>query len=121
VSKRQAPRLSGQIVDEATTWFGEFIEGELSQSAREEFIRGLRTSRTRALLLQSLALEDAGTQKSKLDVEELIALARRPRQFIASGSAPYSQSGRAALRRICGFHPPMPAKPAVAALPSQLL
>jgi len=122
VSKRKAPKLSGQILDEATTWFVEFGEGELSQSAREEFIRWLRTSpeHVRAYLQVTAHWEDASALKGSQTrtVEELIALARAEGNVIALGSAPQPQLGRAAFAEIA-VSSADPSKAAVAALPSQ--
>ncbi len=122
MSKRKAPTLSGQILDEATTWFVEFSEGELSQSAREEFIRWLRTSpeHVRAYLQIAAHWEDASALKESqtLTIEELIALARAEGNVIALGSAPRPQLGRTAFAEIA-VSSADPSKPAVAALPSQ--
>jgi transmembrane sensor len=122
VSKRKAPKLSGQILDEATTWFVEFGEGEQNQSAREEFIRWLRTSpeHVRAYLQITAHWEDARALKESQTrtIEELIALARAEGNVIALGSAPRPHLGRAAFAEI-GVSSAGPSKPAVAALPSQ--
>jgi len=118
----KAPKLSGQILDEATTWFVEFGEAELSQSAREEFIRWLRTSpeHVRAYLQISAHWEDASALKESQTptIEELIALARAEGNVIALASAPHPQFGRAAFAEIAVSSADA-SKPAVAALPSQ--
>jgi len=113
----KAPKLSGQMLDEATTWFVEFSEGELSQSAREEFIRWLRTSpeHVRAYLQITAHWEDASALKESQTrtIEELIALARAEGNVIALGSAPHPQLGRAAFAEIA-VSSADPSKPAVA-------
>ena len=82
MSKHKAAPLSGEILDEATTWFVEFLEGEVSKAAREDFIAWLRTSpeHIRAYLQVTAHWEEAQTlSKASLpSVDELVALAREP-------------------------------------------
>jgi len=73
-------RLSNQILDEATSWFVEFSEGELSHLQRQQFIAWLRTSpeHVRAYLQISAHWEEARTlRRSATDeIDALVALAR---------------------------------------------
>jgi len=107
VSKRKAPKLSGQILDEATTWFVEFGEGELSQSAREEFIRWLRTSpeHVRAYLQITAHWEDARALKESQTrtIEELIGLGARRGQCHCPRFRSAAAIRSRCFRRNCGF------------------
>jgi transmembrane sensor len=82
VSPNKSPPLSGQILDEATTWFVEFSEGELSLAAREAFIEWLKVSpeHIRAYLQITAHWEEARTlsKASVPAIDELVALARAP-------------------------------------------
>lgn len=82
MSKQKTPMLSGQIVEEATTWFVEFNEGEVAQLDREAFIDWLKTSpeHVRAYLQVSAHWEDAQSlSKTSLpSIDELVALSREP-------------------------------------------
>jgi transmembrane sensor len=82
MSKHKTPPLAGEILDEATTWFVEFNEGEVGYAAREEFIQWLKTSpeHVRAYLQVTAHWEDARTLAIAAvpSVDELVALAREP-------------------------------------------
>lgn len=75
-----ASRLSNQILDEATSWFVEFNDGNLSILQRRDFIAWLRASpeHVRAYLQITAHWEEARClAKNPTDgVDELIALAR---------------------------------------------
>jgi transmembrane sensor len=95
MSKHKTPPLSEKILDEATTWFVEFNEGELAKAAREDFIQWLKTSpeHVRAYLQITAHWEEARTlSKATLpSVEELVALARTPKNakvILIAGSRP---------------------------------
>jgi transmembrane sensor len=83
VSKQKTPTLSGQIVEQATTWFVEFNEGEVGQPDREAFIEWLKTSpeHIRAYLQVTAHWEEAGAlPKAAIpSIDDLIALAREPK------------------------------------------
>jgi len=80
MNRRTAPKLSAQIIQEATTWFVEFNEGDVSLPAREEFIAWMRRSpeHVRAYLQVSAHWEDAQALEKgrRHSVDELIALGR---------------------------------------------
>lgn len=80
MSKHKAPSLSDEILDEATTWFVEFLEGEVEQVAREAFIAWLKISpeHIRAYLQVTAHWEEAQTlsKASLASIDELVALAR---------------------------------------------
>ena len=80
MSRGMAPKLSAQIIREATTWFVEFNEGDVSLSAREEFIAWMRRSpeHVRAYLQVSAHWEDARALEKgrRHSVDDLIALGR---------------------------------------------
>jgi transmembrane sensor len=82
VSKHKTPPLSGQILDEATTWFVEFNEGEVGLAARAAFIEWLKVSpeHIRAYLQVTAHWEEARTlsKASVPTIDELVALARAP-------------------------------------------
>jgi len=82
MSKHKAPPLPGEVLDNATTWFVEFLEGDVEQAAREAFITWLRTSpeHIRAYLLVTAHWEDAGALANGTvpSIDELVALAREP-------------------------------------------
>jgi ferric-dicitrate binding protein FerR (iron transport regulator) len=82
MSKHKALPLSDEILDDATTWFVEFLEGEVGHAAREAFIAWLRTSpeHIRAYLQVTAHWEEAQTlSKASLpSIDELVALAREP-------------------------------------------
>lgn len=82
MSKHKTPPLSGQILDEATTWFVEFNEGEVGRVAREAFIEWLKVSpeHIRAYLQVTAHWEEARTlsKTSVPSIDELVALARAP-------------------------------------------
>jgi len=73
-------RLSDQILEEATTWFVEFSEGDVDLRQRQHFIGWLRTSpeHIRAYLQIATHWDEARSlgRTSSLTVDELIALAR---------------------------------------------
>lgn len=90
MSKPKVPRLSNQILDEASTWFVEFSAGDLDQTGREEFIRWLRTSpeHVRAYLQISAHWDESGVLEASAprDVDELIAMARNDTNVVPLGS-----------------------------------
>ena len=73
-------RIPDEILDEATTWFVEFSENDVSQAQRQQFIAWLRTSpeHIRAYLQITAHWEDARALESsrRQSIDELIALAR---------------------------------------------
>lgn len=80
MSERKAQRLSAEIVQEATTWFVEFNDGEVDQPDREAFVSWLRRSpeHIRAYLQVTAHWEDAGarTTASVPSIDELVEIAR---------------------------------------------
>ena len=78
--KLSAPKLSAQIVEEASSWFIGFNDGEVDAAGREDFNAWLRRSpeHVRAYLQMSAFWEDAGALKKRpgLDIDGLIARAR---------------------------------------------
>jgi transmembrane sensor len=74
--------LSGQIVEEATTWFVEFNEGEVAQPDRKAFIEWLKTSpeHIRAYLQVTAHWEEARalSKVSAPSIDDLVTLAREP-------------------------------------------
>jgi transmembrane sensor len=82
VGYHKTPALSGQILQEATTWFVEFNEGDLGLTDREAFIEWLKTSpeHIRAYLQVAAHWEEARTlsKTSAPPIDELVALAREP-------------------------------------------
>ena len=80
-------RIPNEILDEATTWFVEFSEGEVSPPARQQFIAWLRTSpeHIRAYLQITAHWEDARALGStgRHNIDELIALARADSNIVA--------------------------------------
>lgn len=79
MSKLKAPALSGRILEEATTWFVEFNEGEVGQPDRKAFIKWLKTSpeHIRAYLQVAAHWEDARalSKASAPSIDDLVALA----------------------------------------------
>lgn len=82
MNERKAQPLSGQIVDEATTWFVEFNAGEVAQPDREAFVDWLKRSpeHIRAYLQVTAHWEDAGTRTkgSVPSIDQLVEIAREP-------------------------------------------
>ncbi len=82
MSHHNMPALSGRILEEATTWFVEFNEGELGLGAREAFIEWLKTSpeHIRAYLQVTAHWEEARSlsKVSVPSIDDLVALAREP-------------------------------------------
>jgi len=80
VNTPKSHRIPNEILDEATTWFVEFSEGEVGEPQRQQFIVWLRTSpeHIRAYLQITAHWEDARALQSsrRHSVDELIALAR---------------------------------------------
>jgi len=76
--KRKA-KPNAQILEEASSWFIDFNEGEVAEAAREEFNAWLRTSpeHVRAYLKISAFWEDAGKldKRPDLDMDALVARA----------------------------------------------
>lgn len=74
---RHKPKLATQILEEASSWFIDFNEGELGAAGREEFNAWLRTSpeHVRAYLQVSAFWEDAESFKkqSNANIEGLMA------------------------------------------------
>ncbi len=77
MNQRMAPKLSSQILDEATAWFVEFSEGDVSQQQRKNFITWLRTSpeHVRAYLQVTAHWEEARTLAGQhtQNIDDLIA------------------------------------------------
>lgn len=101
MDRHGSPKPNTRIVEEASTWFVELSEGEVSPAAREEFTVWLRASpeHVRAFLQISAVWEDApllGRTRS-LDIEGLLAAARLERNVVplsataATGAAAESQ------------------------------
>lgn len=73
-------RIPDETLDEATIWFVEFSENDVSQAQRQQFIAWLRTSpeHIRAYLQITAHWEDARALQSsrRHSIDELVALAR---------------------------------------------
>jgi len=80
---KQSPKLSAQILDEASAWFTEFTDGALDTAARAEFNTWLRRSpeHVQAYLQIAAFWEDADVLRKRLgrDFEGLIARAKQER------------------------------------------
>lgn len=87
------PKPNTQIVDEASTWFVELSEGDVSTAAREDFTAWLRASpeHVRAFLQISAVWEDAPLLGGKrpLDIESLLVAARPERNVVSLGTTQY--------------------------------
>ncbi|MBL8267664.1 FecR family protein [Steroidobacter sp.] len=109
MTDQQRARLSAVVLDEATTWFVELLEGAQDERTRGEFLEWLRSSpqNVRAYLQVAAHWEDDASQlqtgAGRLEsVDELLAMARSENNVvplaamnqsgnIATGSAPTNE------------------------------
>jgi transmembrane sensor len=94
------PKLSAQILEEASAWFVDFNEEEVDQAGSEEFIAWLRRSpeHVRAFLQVSAFWEDAGTlgKRCNLDIDGLVARAKAEHNVYALTSTARDSTSDAA-------------------------
>lgn len=106
MDRRRSLKPNPQILEEASTWFVELSEGEVSASAREEFTAWLRGSpeHVRAFLQISELWEDAPRlgKRHSLDIDGLLAAARSGSSVVSLGA---NTAGRDAQGRV---HPRLP-------------
>jgi transmembrane sensor len=95
---------NAQILEEASTWFVELSEGEVSASAREEFTTWLRASpeHVRAFLQISAVWEDAPLlgKRGSLDIEALLAAARSESNVVSLGVTGPARAAKESKRRM---------------------
>src|SRR5690606_9663545 len=93
---KRKPPLSAQILEEATSWFIDFNEGEVDQAGNEEFNAWLRRSpeHVRAFLEVSAFWEDAGelAKRPDLDIAELVARAKAESNVFALPREPRAEA-----------------------------
>lgn len=105
MERQDSPKPNAQILEEASTWFVELSEGEVSAAAREEFAAWLRASpeHVRAFLQISTVWEDAPrlSKKSSADIDALLARVASETNVVPLGApaaprAALDSQGRAA-------------------------
>ena len=89
MDRRDLPKLNAQILEEASTWFVELNEGDVSAAAREAFAAWLRASpeHVRAFLQISALWEDAPrlSKRSSADIDALLARYRSESNVVPLG------------------------------------
>ncbi len=95
---KRNPRLSTQILEEASSWFIDFSEGEVDGDGREEFNNWLRRSpeHVRAYLQITAFWEDARTLKNQADVNDVVARAMAEQNVYPLDREPPSAEARSA-------------------------